>query len=404
VSDIEPNDLESIVNRYLDGDVTDEQLEAFLRGSHEHVDFEQIRTFKSRVEKIEEIYRQLGEPEVPDGYWDSFADRVTARFPSTERRSLGNRVADILLPTRWPKAAFGYAGAIASVALVLVVGRSILESGKTKYEPTPSQEIRQEEEGSITQPEVVAPTTPEERHGELLTGEAVEKAEAGSPIPAPHEELKKGTSDQPGNTTQETADLEIARPNTEQARTPGAPIETEQPSQTQPVTVEAEEQSSQPMKVEVLKDQVATEDKSATPSSDEAISIVRESKDVMEMNKPEVLIDISPKKTGDKANSVTPLSASRTGSYSSYDSWNLDRLREKYSAIQQSIADSGYASPAFVDFAELASAIAIRSCDSTEIDRAISAIDTLFKCNPDIDSARWLERRNILESIRIESK
>ncbi len=409
MSDIEPNDLESIVNRYLDGVVTDEQLEAYLRGRHESVDFEQIRSFKSRVEKIEEIYRQLGEPEVPDGYWDSFADRVTARLPSTERRSLGNRIADILLPTRWPKAAFGYAGAIASIALVLVVGRSILESGKTRYEPTPSQEVAPTEEPQPTKETAVLPSTKAESEPSTTNRAENEVADKQKPEAKPTEAVRMESADRSKKeaqasigevTRREDKEPESVTPKTE--ATQSTAIETEEVAVTAPM--EKREQGDISLNFQGTHPQTVSEDHIVTSSIIRDSARASESvKDLIQKKSPSELLGSS-LKPSQRGTSLEMHTTDSNRHFWEYDSWSLERLRELYESRKADSAESTYPSPAYHDLTAILSSIALKSRDTADVDRALQSMDSLFKYNTDIDSARWIERRNILESIRIDAR
>ena len=131
--DSDHNRLENLINRYLDGIIPEQEFEDSIRQLDPGIDIEALRSFATRVERIEELYRQLEEPDVPDGYWESFADRVESRLPDSPTRSAWDRLLDLILPTRWPIPALKYAGAVVSVLVVFFIGREIIESGKTDY-------------------------------------------------------------------------------------------------------------------------------------------------------------------------------------------------------------------------------------------------------------------------------
>jgi hypothetical protein len=123
----ELNDLEREINRYLDGNISDDEFERFLVDRSESIDIERLRSFRSRVERIEELYRQIDEPAVPDGYWESFADRVAERLPDTVSVTVWDKILNYVLPWRWPVAAWR-AGRMSSLRsrLNLPTGSTIL--------------------------------------------------------------------------------------------------------------------------------------------------------------------------------------------------------------------------------------------------------------------------------------
>jgi hypothetical protein len=160
--------LDIEINRYLDGEISDSDFEAFLSERPEGFDIESFRKLKSRVAKIEEVYRQLEEPEVPGGYWDTFADRVDEKIGATEKTPVWERFLNIILPTRWPKVAYRYIGAVASVVLVFAIGRSILESGADKYQPSSKPAPAMQQEPKRSAPRIKGEAEEEWQRNEVI--------------------------------------------------------------------------------------------------------------------------------------------------------------------------------------------------------------------------------------------
>ncbi|MCK4655928.1 MAG: hypothetical protein KAT85_02820, partial [candidate division Zixibacteria bacterium] len=137
----EQNNLELEINRYLDGDISDDEFERFLADRSEGIDIKRLRSFKSRVERIEELYRQIDEPAVPDGYWESFADRVAKKLPDSATVTVWDKILNYVLPWRWPVAGYSYVGAVASVLLIFFIGKTVEESRMDVFAPKPVESV-----------------------------------------------------------------------------------------------------------------------------------------------------------------------------------------------------------------------------------------------------------------------
>ncbi len=378
MSEINHDQFEAWINRYLDGELTDDEFEQYLRSIDAGLDLEKLRLLRTRIERIEELYRQIEEPAVPHGYWDEFADRVTARISPETRPSLKDSILTLFLPSRWPNATYRYAGAVASVLIVFLIGKSLMKSGSDEYMPHDYPAVQVEE---------FPPSSGKSISIEEAGEEKRDVTETAKPEPEQVVEHAEQPIDE-SEPVQPTEDaIEIFRAEKDV-------MELSKPTSNVVISVEQPIDESEPVK----------------PAAD-VVQRVRAKKDIMEMSKPTSNVTISSEQTHTMpVQNVDEILATSVGaermqlhdmddSEGNYDSWDLDSLRAQFSLYEKLLADSLYADSAFIDFAKIKSSIAFITRDSTDICDAISAIDSLLIHNSDADPQRWTQRRANLTRI-----
>jgi len=409
--------LEMEINRYLDGEISDSEFEAFLSEQPEGFNIERFRKLKTRVEKIEEVYRQFEEPEVPDGYWETFADRVDEKIGADEKTPVWERFLNIILPTRWPRVTYGYVGAVASVLLVFVIGRSILEHGADKYQPvskepaaiyqktgpaTPKGESDAAEEWERKEEKSAATEAIESDDTEADEGLFADKLSFGEPAAdeqiQPEKSTTKGSSGSPAEGHRET--------------TAGEPIALENlrlsTNESEPMSVAVEP----PPEMSFVPEELAMP--APEPTTEKRLLMTKEQTAVPPIEPEEQELYEAFKMTTDRGKDVGK--AATTESWMSpatridlssdsmrvwkYDNWDLTSLRDRIKLYEKILSDSAYSSPTFTDYAEMRSSVAILTRDSIDIYDAVNAIDTVLNYNKQIDENSWKVRREQIRSLR----
>lgn len=411
MSKSELNDLEFEINRYLDGEISDDEFERFLADSSEGIDIGRLRSFKSRVERIEELYRQIDEPAVPDGYWESFAGRVADRLPDTAVVTVWDKILNYILPWRWPVAAYSYAGAIASVLLIFFIGKTVEESRKDVFAPKPvesvskkayfnsagSEEIEYDDESTVAdrsrgageagfedKKEIVPPpvATVEIKKRQQISVHDVSPIQIGKMV-APISDEANGAMEPEAFEKKEPAEIEVM------AGPVGIPeIADEAPLMADIIAPDEEFRIAVPSEV--------IEDVSLSLAEPQHIEPIAQGKPTIE--KLGEIIRGTTKPSGFSPSGYT-VSNGVEGTVWRYDNWNLDNLRDELKLYETILTDSLYSSIIFKEYAGMKSSVAILTRDSIDIYDAVITIDTLLIHNPEIDRRLWLQRRSNLRSI-----
>ncbi|MFH1893426.1 MAG: hypothetical protein ABIK83_12190 [Candidatus Zixiibacteriota bacterium] len=409
--------LEIEINKYLDGETSDGDFEKFLKGRPEDFDVDSFRSLKTRVEKIEELYRQLEEPSVPDGYWETFADRVVEKLGAKETSSVWEKILGILLPTRWPKMAFGYAGALASVLLVFVIGKAIMESGADTYSPasyqTPVVEDKSAEHPAKDEVEISDDAEPKRV-------ELPKSASRLEPVGVGNVEIDREKKSGIDEFTVDNGQIEAEAPSgvpeggkgAAEKKATAVPIPEPSEEDVRLATIEIIEGDAEPHD-DVVPEMLQMPEPIA---NDFVPEIVREEPSPIppiEGEEPSLheLSDITPDISKQSATQFAIKSTSglsdetdgkgvRETSVWKYDNWNLEDLRIRLKFYEAIVDDSAFSSETFSEYAEIRSSVAILTRDSIDIYDAVNTIDTLLNYNQQIDRPTWMLRREQIRSLR----
>ncbi len=401
MSEINHDQFEAWINRYLDGELTDNEFEQYLRSFDASLDLEKLRLLRTRIERIEELYRQIEEPAVPDGYWDEFADRVTARLSPDTRPSLKDRILALFSPSRWPNATYRYAGAVASVLVVFLIGKSLMKSGSDEYmphdfpaaiveqlPPSSSKQVSDDKRGDI---ESVVEAEPKQviEHAEQQDDESEPVQPA---ISIASEALKKSSSEIRDEMTGADdivveSDMEIETGAAQSVVETSAPSESIEDLVPPSVDAVVPQSLTEESKIEPLA--ISLEEPEEKVVADKIERRSETDKSLTYMKTSAVESDIEP----------SAVSVDRGRTAWNYDNWDLDSLRAQLSLYEELPADSLSADSAFIEIAEIKSSIAFITRDSTDVYDAICAIDSLLIHNPDADTQRWTVRRAHLDRI-----
>jgi hypothetical protein len=412
MSDGELNDLELEINRYLDGEYSDDEFERFLADRSEGIDIERFRSFKSRVERIEELYRQIDEPTVPDGYWEGFADRVAERLPDTATVTVWDKILNGVLPWRWPVTAYSYAGAIASVLLIFFIGKTVEESRKGIFAPKPLESVSKKAYFDTAHTEA---TEYEDRStvSDRSSG-AVETESTDKDGIVPSSNVSVGTE----RRRQIVADVALPKQANKivQPISDGESGAVEQEIHGKKQPTETEDKAGS-VAVSGIVDEAAPTVEIIEPDEESKITGTAEATDDVSLTLLEpqhiepvaqdlpALAKMGDIKQADRLSSKSALangytiSTSVEGTVWKYDNWNLDDLREELKLYETILTDSSYSSTIFQEFAGMKSSVAILTRDSVDIYDAVNTIDTLLAHNPEIDRRLWLQRRSNLRSL-----
>jgi hypothetical protein len=408
----ELNDLEREINRYLDGNISDDEFERFLVDRSESIDIERLRSFRSRVERIEELYRQIDEPAVPDGYWESFADRVAERLPDTVSVTVWDKILNYVLPWRWPVAAYSYAGAVASVLLIFFIGKIVQESREDVFAPKPVESAYRKydldlEDGKTIEHDSRSAVTDRSRGAGEKGLEDKEEAVPSSiatvdvnkrqrinfkdASPEPKGRMVEPISDEVGGTVElESPAGKLLTEVEELTGQVGMPEIADEAAPTVEI-IEPDEEFEIAEPVEVIDDVslVFLEPQHIEPVAQEkpVLAKIGESRQVDQLSRKSIT-----------ASGYT-VSTSVEGTVWKYDNWNLDDLREELKLYETILSDSSYSSTIFKEYAGMKSSVAILTRDSIDVYDAVNTIDTLLIHNPEIDRRLWLQRRSNLRSI-----
>jgi hypothetical protein len=407
VSKGEQNNLELEINRYLDGDISDDEFERFLADRSEGIDIKRLRSFKSRVERIEELYRQIDEPAVPDGYWESFADRVVKKLPDSATVTVWDKILNYVLPWRWPVTAYSYAGAVASVVLIFFIGKAVEESRQDVFVPKPVESFSKKAYFDRAHTEATEhddqSTMTDRSRG---AGEAgLEDKEEAVPLPTATTELAK----------QNQISFESVSPIPKSKMSPASDqldvaVEPEALEKKGPAEIEV---VTGPVGIPEIADKAAFGEKIAAPDEEFRIALPSETIENISLSlaEPQHIEPVAQEKPtlenlgeiSKVARGISPsgytVSTSVEGTVWKYDNWNLDDLREELKLYETILTDSSYSSIIFQEYAGLKSSVAILTRDSIDVYDAVNTIDTLLVHNPEIDRRLWLQRRSNLRSI-----
>lgn len=389
------NDLDAEVNRYLDGDISESEFEVILSGLDEAIDLEKFRSLKSRVLRIEELYRQLEEPGVPADYWESFADRVAEKLPAAETTPLSEKILNILFPWRWPAAAFSYAGAVASVVLIFMIGKSVQEGGQHLIEPDRVQSLQEHRRIEV---QSVSPLSAVDKS---IDRSAMHESE----VPPPAEAIPE--TDQfiaeEKSVESEVADI-IYDSDLEKSTAEGGVSENVGAGK---VTVTLDEESVDP---ELTSSTDAVRQRKG-PGIETALDIPepvaapKVDRDKPTLTQIETEDHIADAMDQQQLAFSAIRAAGRAGTAQDdsvvwrYDNWNLNDLRSELKLYEAILGDSLFESNRFLEYTGMKSSVAIMTRDSVDIYDAVNTIDTLLKYNPQADPRFWEQRRNQLESI-----
>jgi len=388
--------FEIAINRYLDGDLSESEFETMLRRELPDIDIGSFRSFRERVERIEFLYASIEDPEVPDGYWDSFSSRVVESLPAETKAERGRSILDILLPWRWPKPSYGYAGAVAVAVFAFLIGKSMIEKDSSILQPREeSKEVSQpmkieeplQDDGYVTldsiEPgvDMAIPPAPEgdaeEESVEPVIGVADEVTSESGETPI-------AVKDKPKDylTETEIADnLAATAPAQELAGVDGGAIRKAGEDR-------ALDKGRTKADAEV---EISTEMAHEPPVElDESITYFNEAKRE---------IGVSTK---------SALQALSAGGVADSDSWNLayvhnmeeDDLRNRLAEIADSLSDSLQISDGYSEFTYLKYSLALKTRDTVDIYDAMNTIDTLLMMNPRIlGKDAWMHRQDQLRGL-----
>jgi len=387
--------LEVQVNRYLDGEVSESEFEEFLANLPEKLDIDSLRTFKSRIDKIEELYRQLEDPDVPAGYWESFADRVIEHLPEVEERTVWQKLLDYVVPARWPKPVLNYAGAIVSVLLIFLIGKTIIDRGdydleNALIEPHEKQvQILSEtaEELSGDEEPIRTETQKDAVYEKLST---IEVQDMKAPAPATKKEIE---GDEKGARVEEqVVQEELSEVTTEhqpQVALRSHVVETSKPSGTAVI--------DRPKKSPVdltLDDEAAISVPVPTPPEvDIGQSIVVESETV----KPDETTVTELKELS------LPMPGRRVNGEEN-EAWEFDSLsatdiERELRLLDSAAAGAPLSGERLKKYASLKSSLALKTRKRLDIDIAVGAIDNVLQHIPEDQHSKWLARKQLLLSI-----
>ncbi len=397
----EEDDLELQVSRYLDGDITDDEFEKFLAGRSENISIEQLRAFKSRVERIEELYRQMEEPSVPNGYWETFADRVAEKLPDAERITLKAMIRNIIRPWEWPAAAYGYIGALASVLLIVLIATTLQHGGRDLYTPAPAKstydmirEEKRDRESAVKPIEEQDTKQTEKPAGDVaVKSEGARKMQnvSGS-VPKVDKKEMTGLDESYGSQTDkgevpagkseetlaEAVRIDAQPPETSGARKTGnrsepAPGETVEDLAHIVVADGIRETPKPSIKSKIVPQALQGGETADTDAADW---------DIVDMKMPTSTYVVTTEQTWNLLDE--------------YDNKDPGTLRSEVDSLEAAFGDSSYASAAFEKCARMKSAIALATLDSVDINDAVSAIDTLLVYKPNVDKELWRNLRSML--------
>lgn len=405
----EKGDLELEINRYLDGDISDEEFESILKDRPESIDLARLRAFRSRIERIEELYRQIDEPVVPDGYWENFADRIAQRLPSATHVPLTDRILGLILPWRWPATAYSYVGAVASVLLIFFIGKTVQEAGKDVYAPLPAESIS--EKSPIEEPDDWA----EQMRPAAEVSEPANDIGEESPVDAALSEVMEVQGS--GRISKDVPAAPDQAVDVSVQRKKPAGSDVEMPARSR------SEGGGEEQELEML----------SFPSTEEhdleiAVDISKPAKGLKQAETvfedevlPDVQIDperigtqpeeevVIPVDKGRRAKGERPSISLVTGNVGyredadhvlwPYDDVDSNELRENVELIEADLTDLSYTGHGYLEYVKMKSVLALRTRDTTDIREAMAVMDTLLKYNPSIDKELWLKRRSAIQAV-----
>jgi len=376
------DDLERRINEYLDGTLTDGELQNYLAETAPDIDFDKMLSFKDRVERIEELYRQIEEPDIPSDYWDTFSERVISKLPDSKREdapSFLQRIFTALFPSGSGRAV-KFAGVAAAILLVAIVGDRLLDEGELSYDTAPAP-IEKSGEAD------------EDVSMEKKLGSIAEKSITG-----------KGSQIELAEPEAEEKSIEVVSDASEQLRD-DVDNAVRQKSQDVPIGPSAEEEIATTDVAEPEPEKELKSPEIPEPKPEPEVEITVESNSEESPPALKRTADISDHitiETNDMGIRTEALSMSiqESAMLWVYDTWTLDKLQTEIKDIEQVIEDLTYGSEQFVEYAKMKSSLAIMTRDSVDIYDAMNTIDSVIVHQSRPTDRKWMERKSQLQRLR----
>lgn len=367
------DELEIKINEYLDGRLSDEELTEYLDNSEVTVDIGQIMAFRDKVSRIEELYRQIEEPEVPADYWQTFSERVISRLPvkEEEKPPLLHRIFAALFPTN-PMRAVKIVGVAAAILIVAIVGDRLMERGDLSYETKPTT--------SDTKPLSLGGDTPKQKQ---VPDVATPKSEASlnaveRPFPVTDEDVSPGA--------------------VELDKSDAAGEVRENISQPPPKDIGAE--GSHGIPEEALKKMREAEPEISVSIESEQIAVPPTTPEKMMGLQDQAVTGTQDESMDDRQFATMPLKASDLANLWVYDAWTADRLITEIRDIEDVLDQLSYESDTYIRYAKMKSSLAILTRDSVDIYDAMNTIDSVIVHQPQLTDHKMRKRRDQLQLLR----